>query len=147
MIFIYVVLSILLILRCKRKFLTVSLLACLAGMFTYYASIDRRHFLQDYKQQTALSNGLTFMLQDHAINSTPNDFMNAYPGCCNVSPFYMGVAPSRDARNLRRVVEDKLFSLTGLEMYLVTATMPESGRVASIIATGLGGLSDYQRDR
>jgi len=147
MIFIYVVLSILLIWRSSRKLLTVSLLACLAGMFTIYASIDRRHFLQDYKQRRALSNGLTLTLQDHGISSTPNEFMKVHPDCCSVSPFYMGMAPSMDGRSLRRVIEDKLFSITGLETYLVIVTIPESGQTASVTSTGLGGLSDYHSGR
>ena len=147
MIFIYVVLSTLVVWRSKRKLLSASLLACLAGMFILYASIDRRHFLQDYKQQRALKNGLTFILLDHGISSTPNKFMNTHPGCCNVSPFYMGAAPSQDERSLRRVIEDKLFSLTGLETYLVAVNFPESGQTALVTSTGLGGLYDYDSGR
>lgn len=114
--------------------------------FFIYSYYDRENFFLRAKSDAALKIGVEYILQKRDISDTiPSEFITKNPRCCSVSQYYDGQAEShvapgeRDKRSIFSVVNDKLFSLTGLEYYVVFVTFPGETSSSVVEISGNGG--------
>jgi len=115
-------------------------------LFFIYSYYDRENFFLRAKSEAALKIGVEYVLQKREFSdSTPSEFIKKNPRCCSVSQYYDGqaesyVTPSElDNRSIFSVVNDKLFSLTGLEYYVVFVTFPGETSSSVVEISGNGG--------
>lgn len=119
-------------------------------LFFIYSYYNRENFFLRAKSEAALKIGVEYVLQKREFtDSVPSEFIKKNPRCCSVSQYYNGQSESYatprelDNRSIFSVVNDKLFSLTGLEYYVVFVNFPgeTSSSVVEISGNGSRGSS------
>jgi hypothetical protein len=132
------------ILLSRRKAFVAVFLTSIAIAFSIYSWFDRENFFHEMKKETALQIGVEFILDKRgATDVDAVQFMKMNPTCCIVSQYYGGQSPSKDNRTLIDVVDNKLFSLTGLETYVVFVSFPKENRTSLAEVSGRGDIREF----